>query len=192
MDFGALALLGIGGAAAWAFARGRSSSSGSPASSSPTVSRPPTSSSTSSSTSLAGWKLPPAAAPYVFAIQAAEGRHGLPRNLLGRVLYQESRFREDIIRGDVTSSAGAVGIAQIIPRFHDVDPLDPFASISYAARYLRENFERFGSWPKALAAYNVGPTRLAREAGSPSWLQRLPRETQNYVREILADVPEAA
>lgn len=142
--------------------------------------------------SASTWSPPAAAEPYRAAIAAAERRQGVPPLLLARLLYQESRYRADIISGQTQSSAGAVGIAQIVPRWHPgVDPRDPFASIDYAALYLRQNFDRFGSWAKALAAYNAGPTRLAREAGSPSWLQRLPRETQNYVRAILGDVPAA-
>jgi len=137
-----------------------------------------------------GWLYPPAASQYISAIEATEVRNSIPAKLLGRLLYQESRYRADIISGATVSSAGAVGIAQIVPKWHPtVNPLDPYASIRYAGLYLRENYERFGQWNMALAAYNYGPTRLAREVGSPNWLARLPRETQNYVREITADVP---
>jgi len=130
------------------------------------------------------FQLPERAAPYAEAIGAAEVKFSLPTGLLGRVLYQESRFRPDVIEGRTVSSAGAVGIAQIVPRWHPgVDPRDPFASIEYAAGYLRKLFDRFGSWADALAAYNWGPGNLARLG-----LGAAPSETRDYVREIAADV----
>lgn len=138
----------------------------------------------------ASWIPPAAAAPYRGTIDAAEGQNGIPPLLLARLLYQESRFRADVIDGRVRSSAGALGVAQIVPRFHPgVDPLEPHAAIWYAAQYLADNKRRFGSWAKALAAYNFGPTALSRVAASPNWLKFTPTETQRYVREILADVP---
>jgi soluble lytic murein transglycosylase-like protein len=139
------------------------------------------------------WTPPDAAAPYLSAIRAAEMRHAMPKNLLARLLYQESRFRSDIISGAVVSSAGAVGIAQIIPRWHPgVNPLDPFASIDYAASYLASLRHRFGAWELALAAYNWGPTALAQALRADDVVQVLevsaPAETRAYVSEITRDV----
>src|SRR5688572_25590325 len=86
-----------------------------------------------------GWWPPAAAAPYLASIAVAEHTWGLPKNLLARVLHQESRYRPEIIDGRVVSPAGAKGIAQIVPRWHPgVNPLDPFQAIAYAARYLAE------------------------------------------------------
>src|SRR5574341_1039962 len=61
------------------------------------------------------WQLPPRAAPYAELIVAAEARYALPAGLLGRTLYQESRFRPEIVAGAVASDAGAIGIAQFVP-----------------------------------------------------------------------------
>ncbi|HKJ08910.1 MAG TPA: lytic transglycosylase domain-containing protein, partial [Gammaproteobacteria bacterium] len=75
----------------------------------------------------------------------------MPHNLLARLLYQESRYREDIISGRTVSSAGAVGIAQLIPRFFpDIDARDPRQAIPAAARYLARLCRQFGSWALAL------------------------------------------
>lgn len=129
---------------------------------------------------------------YAGAIASAESRSGLPVNLLARQLYQESRYREDIITGQVVSSAGAVGIAQIVPKWHpDVNPLDWRASVDYAARYMRSLYTQFGGdWRKALAAYNWGPGNLSRvNTQIPLWLSQTPTETRNYVTQITADVP---
>lgn len=130
------------------------------------------------------WAIPPEGQKYAVHFFDAEAMYNLPVGLLGRVAYQESRFRDDVITGKVKSSAGAVGLMQIVPRWHpDVDPLDPIASIDYAARYLKKMYERFGSWELALAAYNWGPGNLSRKG-----LSYAPTETRNYIAEIGRDV----
>jgi len=130
--------------------------------------------------------VPPAGAPYVDTIAKAETDHGIPPSLLARVLFQESRFRQDIITGQVKSPTGALGIAQFMPATAadlGVDPLDPTAAIDAAAEYLRALFDKLGSWPKALAAYNWGIGNVQRKG-----IARAPLETRNYVNQILADV----
>lgn len=122
---------------------------------------------------------------FMSAFASARARYGLPARLLERVAYQESRFREDIISGQTVSSAGAVGLMQIVPKWHpDVNPRDPIASIDYAGRYLRQLFTQFGSWRLALAAYNWGPGNLSKSRDPANW----PRETRDYVSQIAADV----
>lgn len=132
------------------------------------------------------WTPPETADKYLGEIAKAERAYGLPRDLLARLIYQESRYREDIINGQLRSGAGAVGIAQIVPKWHpNVNPLDPVASIHYAARYLKQLRDQFGSWRLALAAYNWGPGNVRRHAGD---FNKWPKETQNYVTEILGDL----
>ncbi|WP_375170087.1 lytic transglycosylase domain-containing protein [Marinobacter sp.] len=132
------------------------------------------------------WTPPETADQYLEEIAKAERTQGLPRDLLARLLYQESRFRQDIITGQVRSSAGAVGIAQIVPKWHpNVDPLNPVESIHYAARYLKQLRDQFGSWRLALAAYNWGPGNVSKYAAKP---ERWPTETKNYVTQILGDL----
>lgn len=132
------------------------------------------------------WTAPSAAAPYLSAIAAAEARYGLPDNLLARLLYQESRYRPDIITGKTKSPAGALGIAQFMPataREFGINPLDPFQSIDAAGRYLAQLFKRFGNWDEALAAYNWGQGNVARKG-----LDSAPAETRNYFSQILTDI----
>ena len=138
------------------------------------------------------WRMPNRGLIYKHAINEAEKANGLPNNLLGRVAYQESRFRQDIISGETVSSAGAQGLMQIVPRWHpNVDPLDPFDSIKYSAKYLKKLHSMFGSWDKALAAYNwgMGNLRKAIAQYGDGWINYAPKETQNYVKEITADIP---
>ena len=128
-------------------------------------------------------------AKYAPAIAAAEGRHGIPKDMLARLLWQESRYREDIITGKVRSPVGALGIAQFMPataREMGIDPLDPFAAIDAAGRYLARLYRSTGSWAQALAAYNWGIGNVQRKG-----LAQAPRETRNYYTSILLDVNAA-
>lgn len=137
------------------------------------------------------WTPPATAKLYLADIMAAEYSHNMPKYLLARLLYQESHFRADIISGKTTSGAGAVGIAQIVPRWHpDVDPLNVKESIEYAADYLTSLKNQFGDWKTALAAYNWGQGNVnnAMKKNGYKWLASAPTETQNYVSQIWGDV----
>lgn len=141
------------------------------------------------------WQPPASAEPYLPTIQAAAGMHGVPYLLLVRLLEQESGFREDVISGETVSSAGAVGIAQLVPRWHpNVDPTDPIESIYYAANYLADLKAAFGSWPLALAAYNYGWGNMREliEQRGPAWWMFAPDETRTYVAEIISDAAPGA
>lgn len=130
---------------------------------------------------------PPAA--YAATISTAELRYGIPPNMLARLLYQECRWRQDIISGRLKSPAGAVGIAQFMPataRDLGVDPYDAASSIDGAARYLVSLFRRFGNWTEALAAYNWGQGNVSRKG-----LASAPDETRKYFTQILGDVNAA-
>ncbi len=133
----------------------------------------------------------PENAAYVTALHRAESANSIPRGMLVRLAYQESRFRPDIISGATISSAGAIGIMQIVPRWHpDVDPYDPFASIAYAGRYLARLYRKFGNWEHALQAYNWGEGNLAKYLAGT--ITSLPLETRNYSSQILADLGATA
>lgn len=129
------------------------------------------------------WRAPE---KYAAMIDQAERANGLPASMLERLLWQESRYREDIITGRVRSPVGALGIAQFMPATAaelGIDPLNPAQAIPAAARYLRGLYNRFGNWSEALAAYNWGQGNVARRG-----LEQAPRETRNYYSQILADV----
>jgi soluble lytic murein transglycosylase-like protein len=77
---------------------------------------------------------------------------------------------------------------QLVPRFHpNVNPLDPYAAIDYAAGFLRSLYDQFGSWTLAVAAYNAGPGNV-QKAGNT--VPPFP-ETLKYVADIIGDVNAA-
>lgn len=133
---------------------------------------------------FAAIKLPDSALPYMDTIYSAEDTNDLPRGLVARVAWQESRFRDDIITGKTVSPAGAIGLMQIVPKHHPgVNPYDPIASIKYAAKFLADLYDQFGEWDKALAAYNWGPGNV-KEFG----LAKAPTETRRYYSQITQDM----
>ncbi|MGR3540021.1 MAG: lytic transglycosylase domain-containing protein [Hasllibacter sp.] len=108
----------------------------------------------------------------------AARRHGIPEDLFARLVQRESGWNPGTV-----SHAGAMGLAQLMPgtaRLLGVNPQDPRQNLDGGARYLRMQYERFGSWRLALAAYNAGPEAVQRHGGIPPY-----RETQGYVRAIL-------
>jgi soluble lytic murein transglycosylase-like protein len=132
---------------------------------------------------VGGWRAPDRYAPMV---RAAEAKYGIPGGMLERLLYQESRYREDIISGRKRSSVGALGIAQFMPATAaemGIDPLDPAQAIDGAGRYLAGLYRQFNDWKMALAAYNWGPGNVKRKG-----MQAAPLETRLYYSQILAAV----
>lgn len=150
---------------------------------------------------VSNWKTAKNAEQYFPLLRAAELKYSIPSDLLSRMAYQESHFRDDIVNGTRKSTAGAVGIMQIIPRFHpSIDPGDaaaderaarnPAKAIDYAGKYLRQLYNQFHSWQLAVAAYNAGPGNVQKHGGIPPFV-----ETQQYVVSVFRDlqnaVPEA-
>lgn len=135
------------------------------------------------SSTLGLWHPP---AKYAALIANAETANGLPADMLARLLYQESRYREDIITGATKSPVGALGIAQFMPATASqlgINPLDPAQAINGAARYLASLYAQTGTWSEALAAYNWGIGNVKRKG-----LANAPTETRNYYAQILGDI----
>lgn len=130
------------------------------------------------------WVIPKAGQRFIPLWDAATAQYGLPLDLLPAVAWRESRYRDDIIDGRTRSSAGAVGLMQIIPKWHpdlgEAGALDPARAIPYAAKYLRDLYRQFKHWPTAIAAYNFGPGNVA---DGKAW----PAETRTYVAEVAAN-----
>ena len=116
--------------------------------------------------------------PWLEVARSAARRHGIPEDLFLRLVQQESGWDRDAV-----SHAGAIGLAQLMPDTAarlGVDPHDANENLDGGARYLAQQFRRFGNWRLALAAYNAGPEAVATHDGVPPYA-----ETQEYVRAIL-------
>lgn len=87
-------------------------------------------------------------------------------------------------RVDAVSTAGAVGLMQLIPatadRFGVVDVWDPVQNLKGGMAYLRWLLDRFeGNLELALAGYNAGEQAVTQHGGVPPY-----PETQAYVKRI--------
>lgn len=153
--------------------------------------------------STAGWKSVGEGPTWIDSLNAVEQQYGIPTDLLARVAYQESHFRPDIITGAKTSSVGALGMMQLMPQDYasvrvarPFTPADTIAQMDEAAQALVSHYNRFKSWPMALAAYNDGEGNthavitgvIDPKTGKP---RVFPKQTTDYLAQVLADVPAA-
>jgi Transglycosylase SLT domain len=118
-------------------------------------------------------------------IEAVAQTNGLPVDFFARVIWQESRFRPDVIGPLTHSGERALGIAQFMPgtavERHLFEPFDPLEALPKSGEFLAELRNQFGNLGLAAAAYNAGPQRV-RDFITGS--RDLPLETRNYVLAI--------
>lgn len=101
-------------------------------------------------------------------VLAAANTYGVSPAMVLAVIRTESDFHQDAL-----SSAGAVGLMQLLPQtfaylreeklnedLTDNDLWKPQVNIRYGTYYLSYLFSRFGNWQVALAAYNAGEGRV--------------------------------
>jgi len=108
---------------------------------------------------------------------------------------------ESSLNPSARSPAGASGLFQLMPgTAHELglgtylpdERNDPQKSARACARYLRILYGKFGSWPLALAAYNAGEGRVARDLAArhasdyAGVASALPSETRMYVPKVCA------
>lgn len=105
-------------------------------------------------------------------------RYGIDPRLIVAVIACESSFRPNAI-----GKKGEVGLGQLKSETAaalGVNPYDPIQNIDGCARYLRQQLDRFGDVALALAAYNAGPTAVAKTGGIPQ-----NGITPRYVQKVL-------
>ncbi len=139
--------------------------------------------------------------PYREQIAAAGGRDRLDPAWLYAIVRQESSFRSEAV-----SSAGALGLMQLLPATGQqvakalqqsppgsAELLQANLNINYGSYYLRQNVDRFqGSLLLATAAYNAGPGKVREwlpeqgTAAADVWAETIPYlETRQYVQRVM-------
>jgi soluble lytic murein transglycosylase-like protein len=141
---------------------------------------------------------------YPDAIGAGGGTADDPLLTLA-LIRQESFFRADVV-----SSAGAIGLMQLMPATaarvarqlnlsRDTDLLyDPGHNVQLGRRYFSDLLTAFGEPAFALAGYNAGPGRIPgwrQQIGASGdldlFIERIPiQQTRSYVRRILLNWQE--
>jgi len=117
--------------------------------------------------------------PYDNIINRAAKKHSVDPALIKAVIKAESNFNPTD-----TSCKGACGLMQLMPetaRLLGVKSIySPEENILAGTRYLRDMLYTFnGNTEKAIAAYNAGPTAVARYKNIPPY-----RETRAYVENV--------
>ncbi len=140
---------------------------------------------------------------YADIVAEAAADHDLTPQLVYAIARQESAFMQDI-----RSSAGAMGLMQLMPataqetakgvgmQITNQDLFRPEVNLQLGSRYLSQLMAQFnGNRILAAAAYNAGPNRVkrwledARATPLPLdiWIETIPfGETRGYVQNVLA------
>ncbi|HTC64658.1 MAG TPA: lytic transglycosylase domain-containing protein [Candidatus Saccharimonadales bacterium] len=116
-------------------------------------------------------------------VAAAAHRYGVDADLVFSLIHAESAFDLNAV-----SPKGALGLMQLMPstatRFGVRNPMDPAGNVEGGTRYLSELLTLYNNnIPKALAAYNAGPSRIKQYHGVPPY-----PETISYVARIVRDL----
>jgi len=139
--------------------------------------------------------------PHRDEFRASAQSAGIPESWAYGIARSESIFMRD-----VRSSAGAIGLMQLMPAtgrstaqalklpYRGIKTLvDPRSNIELGTSYLARMHARFNRHPAlATAAYNAGPHRVARwlpestAVDARIWVETIPfKETREYVRRVL-------
>jgi soluble lytic murein transglycosylase-like protein len=119
-------------------------------------------------------------------VRRAAQRHQVPEDLILGLILVESGFQPD-----ARSPVGARGLMQLMPAtarslarrlgLDDYEITDPGFNIEAGTYYLAYLLQRFQSEDLALAAYNGGPTRMARLVAQG---RGLPEYSRRYVAAV--------
>ena len=145
------------------------------------------------------WLAWPAAYPTLVGA-SLQNLEGVDPFLVWAIMREESGFRPKVM-----SSAGAMGLLQLMPSTarlqaersglpaldEDERLFDPPVNIALGSAYLDYLFERFPERPSAMiASYNAGPNAVGRwafaESEDDEWVENIPYvQTRRYVKRVL-------
>ena len=114
-------------------------------------------------------------------IQFTAKKYGVDEKLAMAIARVESNLAPDVV-----SSAGAVGVMQLMPETAKGlgvrNSKDPRDNIDGGVRYLKQLMGTFsGDVTKVIAAYNAGPQAVEKYNGTPPY-----SETQDYVAKVMS------
>lgn len=130
-------------------------------------------------------------------VEKYANKYSVPIELVFAVIKVESNFETDVV-----SSAGALGLMQMLPSTYEWlasrlgdEPneellYDPETNIRYGTYYLQYLYARFGTWEKAIIAYNWGEGNFSNFINENGYTDgdydSIPiKETRNYVKKVI-------
>ena len=134
---------------------------------------------------------------YSETVSRYSAQYSVPEELIYATIKTESNFKSDAV-----SSAGAIGLMQLLPETYEwlasrlgeeSDPAllyDPDTNIRFGAYYLQYLYSKFGSWEKAIIAYNWGEGNFANFLEENGYTEgdysSIPvGETRRYVEKVI-------
>lgn len=91
---------------------------------------------------------------YAPIVRQYAAQYGVPPAIALGVAQQESGFDPTQV-----GTSGEIGIMQLMPQTSqhlNINPFNPSQNIQGGVSYLSQLYSSYGSWPKALSAYNTG------------------------------------
>lgn len=119
------------------------------------------------------------------AITKISTRVGVDRNILERLIWNESRGNARVGMDATNYSAGIGQVSRAVWRQYSTlpysDAADPrfyMENLTVAAQYLKQMHNQFGDWRTALAGYNEGPGVIQQILAGKRGLSAI---TQRYI-----------
>jgi hypothetical protein len=120
--------------------------------------------------------------PYAGMVAQDAKKHGVDPKLSLRLLNNETGGIKN--PEAVVSPAGAIGIAQFMPKTagqYKIDPTDPKQASDAMNRHVKHLMRQYGDPQIVAIAYNWGEGNTNRWLKNGADPRRLPKETQNYL-----------
>lgn len=120
------------------------------------------------------------------AVEKASKKYGIDKELINIIIYHESRFKPD-----VTSSAGAMGLMQLMPGTAKAmgveNPYDIEDNVMGGTKLLKNLLDTYGNSKElALAGYSAG-TGTVEKLGvkSKEDIHKLPYESREFIQYVM-------
>jgi soluble lytic murein transglycosylase-like protein len=136
---------------------------------------------------------------YFDSVKRISENNNVPPFIILAIMKRESAFKKDAV-----SSAGAIGLMQMLPdTAHTVDPkmkakslTEPDSNIKVASAYIKSLIQKYdGNFIYVLSSYNAGDDALTRwlnwygkKYDNVEFIENIPYlETRNYVKAVLSN-----